>query len=399
MVAPACEIYSRLRRETPVGSAKKRVGGLKTWSKACQTLTPNTMVFPPQPRSSRLARRSLIISWSVWLAGAALVGAASPPTPPLLFPTPNRTLVESGGQERFYVGTSGRPWTSGTFGCVRTEGWQMHEGIDIVCLERDRAGEPVDPVFATAVGVVAYINGGAALSNYGIYVVLQHRLNGLEVYSLYAHLGSVREGLAPGQPLRAGEVFATVGRTANTREVISKERAHLHFELNLLINEHYAEWHRTRGPGSRNDHGLWNGLNLLGMDPSLLLLSSHRFPTNFNLPRYLRSQKELCRIAVRATDFPWLQRYAMLVQPAPDVPSEAVAGYELHLDYTGIPVRVFPRTEAQLTSSQRYTLLEVNEELYRQNPCRRIVVRKGNRFEIGSAGTQFLDLLTFTPPR
>ena len=39
--------------------------------------------------------------------------------------------VEPGGEERFFVGTINRAWTSGTFGCVRSDGWQFHEGLDM----------------------------------------------------------------------------------------------------------------------------------------------------------------------------------------------------------------------------------------------------------------------------
>src|ERR1044071_1155493 len=65
---------------------------------------------------------------------------------PFQLPTANRALYEKGGEERFFVGTTGKPWTSGTFGCVRTDGGQMHEGLDIRCLQRDKRGEPADPV-------------------------------------------------------------------------------------------------------------------------------------------------------------------------------------------------------------------------------------------------------------
>src|SRR5436309_2373824 len=41
-------------------------------------------------------------------------------------PTANRALFDHGQEEKFFVGTTGKPWMSGTFGCVRTEGWQMH---------------------------------------------------------------------------------------------------------------------------------------------------------------------------------------------------------------------------------------------------------------------------------
>jgi len=43
-----------------------------------------------------------------------------------------------------------KPWTSGSFGCVRNDGWRMHEGIDIRHLQTDKRGEPTDPSMATA---------------------------------------------------------------------------------------------------------------------------------------------------------------------------------------------------------------------------------------------------------
>ena len=51
-------------------------------------------------------------------------------------PTPNRALWERGAEEKYFAGTTGKPWTSGTFGCVRSGGGQMHEGIDIKCVAR-----------------------------------------------------------------------------------------------------------------------------------------------------------------------------------------------------------------------------------------------------------------------
>ncbi len=38
-------------------------------------------------------------------------------------PTANHALFDRGGEERFFVGTAGKPWTTGTFGCVRSGGW------------------------------------------------------------------------------------------------------------------------------------------------------------------------------------------------------------------------------------------------------------------------------------
>jgi peptidoglycan LD-endopeptidase LytH len=310
-------------------------------------------------------------------------------------PTANHALFEKNGEERFFVGTVGKPWMSGTFGCVRGEGWQMHEGIDIRCLQRDKRGEPTDPVLATADGTVAYISTRPSLSNYGNYVVLRHQFEGLEIYSLYAHLREVRRGLKPGQAVKAGEPIAVMGRTANTQQTISKDRAHLHFELNLVVNDRYAAWHKKTMPNQRNDHGQWNGQNLLALDPRAILLQEHGSGGRFSLLSFLQHQTELCRVIVRKTDFPCLQRYRPLVRTDLTAQKEAVAGYEIALNFNGVPFELIPRAAAEIKTKSKFQLLSVNEAEYRKNPGRRLVTRKGARWELATPGFNLLNLLTY----
>ena len=175
-------------------------------------------------------------------------------------PTPNRAIFFEGKEDKYFTPTVGRTWESGTFGCVRSDGWQMHEGIDIKCIERDKKGEPIDPVSAAADGVISYINPKPGLSNYGNYIVMRHQIEGMAIYTLYAHLRRIAAGLKVGQFKKTGEIIATMGRTANTRQGISKERAHLHFEINVLANNSFTTWYKNRFPGQRNDHGNWNCL-------------------------------------------------------------------------------------------------------------------------------------------
>lgn len=311
-------------------------------------------------------------------------------------PTANRFLFELGGEEKFFVGTVGKPWVTGTFGCVRTEGWQMHEGLDIRCVQRDKRGEPIDPVLATADGEVAYINARAGLSNYGIYVILRHRVEGIEVYSIYAHLRKARDGLKAGVAVKAGEQIGTMGRTSNTREGISRDRAHVHFELALLINERFAEWFRKHRPGERNDHGDWNGQNLLAMDPRTILLAQREQGPRFSLLNHLRQQSELFRVLVRDTQFPWLKRYAPLVVPNPHLGTNAVAGYELSCNFNGIPISVIPRPPSDFPAkAPRIRLLSVNEAEYQQNHCRKLVTRKSGRWQLTAAGMQLMELMVY----
>jgi murein DD-endopeptidase MepM/ murein hydrolase activator NlpD len=329
------------------------------------------------------------------LVTGILFGSAGVSAQSFQLPTANRALFENGGQEKFFVGTIGKLWTSGTFGCVRSEGWQMHEGLDIRCLQRDKKGEPTDPVFATADGTVAYLNEKSALSNYGRYVILRHTIDGVEIYSLYAHLREIRAGLKIGQSVKAGETIATLGRSTNTREGISKDRAHVHFELDLLINDRFAGWYKKKFPTQRNDHGLWNGQNLVGLDPRLVLLEQRAQGAKFNLLQHLKSQTELCRVTVRATGFSWRNRYPQLVKSNPRASQEGIAGYEIALNFNAVPFELIPRAASELKGKAKFQLLSVNEAEQKNNPCRRLVTQSGGRWELSARGLNVLELLTY----
>ena len=314
---------------------------------------------------------------------------------PFQLPSANHTLFEPGNESKFFAPTApDKPWMTGNFGCVRTDGRQMHEGIDIRCLQRDKRGEPTDPVTATADGTVVYFNTKPSLSNYGNYIVLRHVVEGVEIYSLYAHLREIRPGLKTGQPVKAGETIATMGRTSSTAD-ITKERAHVHFELNLLINDNFAGWYKKASPNQRNDHGEWNGQNLNGLDPCEILLQEHAQGAKFSLLNFIRSQTELCRVLVRSTNFPYLKRYPMLILPNPTAQKEGVAGYEIALNYNGVAFTLMPRAASEIKSQARFQLLSVNATEEKANSCRHLVIQRRGRWELTDKGLHELELLTY----
>jgi peptidoglycan LD-endopeptidase LytH len=310
-------------------------------------------------------------------------------------PTANDAIYQRGAEEKFFVGTVGKPWTSGTFGCVRTEGWQMHEGLDIRCLQRDRRGEPTDPVMATADGTVAYINKRPSLSNFGNYLILKHVVDGVEIYSLYAHLSQIRADLKVGGAVKQGEQIAVMGRTSNTAQAISKDRAHVHFELNFVINDRFAAWFRKHRVGQRNDHGDWNGQNLVAIDPQQILVTQRSQGEAFNFATFAKQQVELCRVVVRDADFPWLKRYPMFVKTEALPKGEEVVGYEIALNFAGLPYELIPRAASQIKGKAPVQLLSVNEAEYSRNPCRKLVTKRGSRWELTTAGHDLISLLTF----
>ena len=339
-----------------------------------------------------------VLGRAIFITGVLLpgLGARVLAQSPFQFPTANHALYDRGDELKFFAPTApDKPWTTGSFGCVRSDGHQMHEGLDIRCLQRDRHGEPTDPVMATADGTVAYFSNKPALSNYGRYIVVRHIIEGIEIYSLYAHLSEIQPGLAVGKSVRAGEVIATMGRTSNTGETITKDRAHVHFELNVFINEGFANWYRQTFPNQRNDHGIWNGQNLDGLDVREILLAEHNPAAKFSLLNFIRGQTELCRVLVRSTNFHYLKRYPMLVLPNPVAEKEGVAGYEISLNYNAVPFALMPRAASEIHGNSRFQLLSVNDAEGRANPCRRLVVQRNGRWQLTDTGIRELEMLTY----
>ena len=325
-----------------------------------------------------------------------VVGGSVKGQQPFQLPTANHALFEPGHELEFLAPTTpDRPWTTGSFGCVRNNGWQMHEGLDIRSLQHDRHGEPTDPVMATADGTICYINTKPSLSNYGKYIVIRHVVDGLEIYSLYAHLSEIQAAIIVGGSVRQGQIIAIMGRTSNTSERIGKERAHVHFELNLFVNEKFAGWFHQASPGERNDHGIWNGQNLTGIDPRQILLAENSSGGGFNMLQFLRNQTELCRVVVRARSFPYLKRYPALVLRNPAAEKEGIAGYEIALNYNGVAFALLPRAASEIKGAGRIQLLSVNEAEYRANPCRKYVKQRGSHWQLTGEGLRQVEMLIY----
>jgi hypothetical protein len=113
------------------------------------------------------------------------------------------------------------------------------------------------------------------------------------------------------------------------------------------------------------------------------------------LLNWVRGQTELCRVVVRQRQFPWLARYRPLVRPNPRAEREGVAGYELALNFAGVPFEATPRAESEIKSKARFQLLSVNEAEQQRNPCRKLVVHRIGKWELANNGVRLLELLTF----
>jgi murein DD-endopeptidase MepM/ murein hydrolase activator NlpD len=303
-------------------------------------------------------------------------------------PTANDAVLRPGHDAEFFQPTVEGTVASGMFGCVRRGGARFHEGVDIKCLQRDRQGESTDPVHAISGGTVAFINDKPGLSNYGRYIVLEHRWDGVQVFSLYAHLRAVEPGLAAGQPVRKAQRIGTLGRSANTREGIPRDRAHLHLEIDFLLNTNFRIWYPRRDPKAP-PFGNFNGKNLIGLDP-VALFRAYAADPKLNFAAYVARQPLAFTVLVGGKPLPWYALHPEQMQPGP-----TPATYEIGFTSWGVPVAVWPRQEA--LPAGRPVLHRVSEPELARASCRGLVERRGKGWQLSDHGRELLDLLTFTP--
>ena len=207
-------------------------------------------------------------------------------------------------------------------------------------------------------------------------------------------MSRIEPGIKAGLRVKSGQVIATMGRTSSVT-TIGKDRAHVHFELNLLVNNRFSAWFKKNLPGERNDHGDWNGQNFIGLDPRLIFLEEQKLGAKFNLQNFIRNQTELCRVVVRDTDFPWLHRYPQLIRRNPVAEKEGVAGYEIALNFNALPYELIPRAASELKSKASVQLLSVNAVEQQKNPARRLVSDAKGRWSLTEHGLRAVSLLIY----
>ncbi len=267
------------------------------------------------------------------------------PAQQLQLPTANHALFDAPAEffqfvDRDFDGAKTTPWEGGQFGFVRDPRHiggriayaRFHEGLDIKPLQRDAKSNPQDEVGAIADGVVAYVAASSGLSNYGRYIVVQHNWGGCPFFSLYAHLASAQ--VSAGQKVKAGTTLGILGYTGSG---IDQRRAHLHVELNLFLSSRFEAWHNANFP-TPNHHGLYNGLNLIGLDLQSLYLAQQKNP-GLTAASAVRATESSYRVAVPGDaemeilkNYPWL-----LDGPRP---SGKPASWEVTFSRWGLPLAV-----------------------------------------------------------
>ncbi|PYK26963.1 MAG: M23 family peptidase [Verrucomicrobia bacterium] len=314
----------------------------------------------------------------------------------LVLPTDNDALFSGDGAafyqyvERDYKGVKSTPWEGGQYGFVRdptdTAGGpvytRFHEGIDIRPMHRDSNGEPLDEVRAIADGKVVHTNLVPGYSNYGKYIVIEHHSDGSSYYSLYGHLSSIR--VHPGDSVKRGQPIAIMGYTGVG---INRERAHLHLELDLMFSHQFEAWHNAFFRNDPNHNGIYNGLNLAGLDIARLYLALHKNPS-ITIPEFLSGEETFYKVTLpNSHHFELPKLYPWMLA---GVKRKEESSWEVSFARSGVPLKIEPSdkhvTQPELSyikkSSINYSSL-----------TRDIVSGRGATTQLTGYGSQLMRLL------
>lgn len=334
-----------------------------------------------------------------------------PPPPPvwqrMVPPTPQQNLLNPDAPGVLQPTGSGR-LISAKFGSVRTVSRKghlrasFHEGVDIATTERDRKGEALDSIFATAEGRVAFVNSSGGSSTYGKYIVLEHTDPSLgkipqrdgtikipTVYSLYAHMSDIRFGIRRGQTVSPGDVLGTMGHSSSTRPPIPRSRSHLHWEIGLMLNSRFER--KGREEKIKPDFGNYNGQNLFGIDPLDYFAVQSRDP-GLTMGSYLAALPPACEVVLRGKYPNFFQRYPTLWKEVKHDGGPML----MELSESGIPIsgRNAKAAEIKKLGNQRHAVYRVFPDVLGRNG-RGYLTRSKGKWKFSAKGLRWSEILFY----
>jgi murein DD-endopeptidase MepM/ murein hydrolase activator NlpD len=316
----------------------------------------------------------------------------------LVLPTDNDALFSGEGPafyqyvERNYKGMKSTPWEGGKYGFVRdptdTAGGvvytRFHEGIDIRPVHRDANGEPLDEVRAIADGKVVHVNLVPGYSNYGKYIVIEHRWDGSSYYSLYGHLSSIQAH--PGDSVKRGQPIAIMGYTGVG---INRERAHLHLEVDLMFSRQFEAWYNTFFKNDPNHNGIYNGMNLAGLDVARLYLTLRKNPS-LRVPEFVNDEETFYKVTLpksRHFDLPKLYPWMF-----PAWKRNEKSSWEVSFAGSGVPLKIEPSDRHVMQPELSYVKKSSIDSSYL---TRDIVSGREGNAHLTNYGRQLMRLLIF----
>ncbi len=131
----------------------------------------------------------------------------------------------------------------------------IHLGVDFWSKENT-------PVIAPANSRVHSFKDNKGLGDYGPTIILEHVIEGIQLYTLYGHLSRASlNNLEVGQQINKGAVFAYLGNS----EVNGNYAPHLHFQVILDMQDYFGDYPGVCSKATLTEH------KKNGIDPTQFL--------------------------------------------------------------------------------------------------------------------------------
>jgi len=194
----------------------------------------------------------------------------------------------------------------------------------------------------------------------------------------------------------------TIGRVGYTGVGINRRRAHVHLEINLLVNQSFQGWYDTYLSGyGRNHHGIYNGQNMLGLDVAALYLALAE-DSLLTMPEFIARQEPFFEVTVPGGEmldllwrYPWLspdlENWSYLFGPVP----ELGASWVITFARSGLPLRIEASDDP--VESPEVHVLEPSSIPY-QYLTKGLVQGTGNEYRLSNSGRRFMNLILRPSP-
>jgi hypothetical protein len=158
--------------------------------------------------------------------------------------------------------------------------------------------------------------------------------------------------------------------------MIPVDRSHLHFEIGVVMTRSFQAWYDRRRFGSRNEHGMWNGMNLMGIDP-LAFYNDWRAGRITRVQDFFDRMVTVVRVRIRTYRTPdFITRYPSLLTKPP--PPGLVAGWEVQFNWTGVPFAWTPLgvTDVAELKRDQPKVMEVDAAIERRERSKTLAVSR-----------------------
>ena len=169
---------------------------------------------------------------------------------------------------------------------------------------------------------------------------------------------------------------------------INRERAHLHLELDLMFSHQFEAWHDAFFRNDPNHNGIYNGLNLAGLDIARLYLALHQNPS-LTIPEFLSGEETFYKVTLpKSPHFELPKLYSWMLAGN----RNQQASWEVSFARAGVPLKVEPSDKHVTQPELRYIK---KSSINYSSLTRDIVSGHGETAQLTGYGMQLMRLLIF----